>query len=282
MTAALRRILSTDPERGPVRHARLPAALHDRYDGDLVIPLVDGRPTVAVNFVTTLDGVVSFDPAAGQGGGAVSGYFEPDRFVMGLLRSVADAVMVGAGTMRSDKTGRWVAASVHPASAEDTARVRSDLSLAPNPTTVVVTASGRIPADHPGLSDPKIPAVVATTDAGRANLGDLAPHVEVVSTAAESVDAAWLLGVFAERGAQLVLCEGGPHLIGSLAGARLIDELFLTVSPQLAGRDEASRRLALVEDHVFGVEDAPWAHLADVRVAGNHMFTRYRFGGAGQ
>jgi riboflavin biosynthesis pyrimidine reductase len=282
VTDSLRRLLGTDSAHGAVRGGRLPAALAERYGGDLVIEFVDGRPTVAANFVSTLDGVIAFDPASGQGGGAVSGYFEPDRFVMGLLRSLADAVMVGAGTLRSDTGGRWVAASVHAASATDTARVRQELGLAANPTTVVVSASGDIDPRHPGLSDPHIPVVVATTAGGLAVMQqhDFAPHVEVVVAPGTEVDPAWLIGALGDRGMRLVVCEGGPHLIGSMVGARLIDELFLTISPQLAGRDHDARRLALVESHAFDVADAPWAQLIDVRVAGSHLFTRYRFGGS--
>ena len=114
-----RRLLGTDSELGARAAAGLPAALRSRYDGDLIVPLVDGRPTVIGNFVSTLDGVVAFDRDGSNGGGEVSGFFEPDRFVMALLRGLADVVMVGAGTVRADPRGRWVAQSVHPATAAD-------------------------------------------------------------------------------------------------------------------------------------------------------------------
>lgn len=281
MPTPLRPLLTTDPPRGRSREARLPAALRQRYGGDLLLPLVDGRPTVVANFVTTLDGVIAFDPAAGLGGGAVSGYFEPDRFVMGLLRSLADMVVVGAGTLRSDNHGRWVAASVHPVSAADTKLVRAGLGLAPNPTTVVVTASGELDPAHPGLSDPSIPVLIVTTHQGEARLAreDLAADVQVVVAGDDRVDASALIEALGERGAALVLCEGGPHLITDLIGAQLVDELFLTTAPQLAGRAQGANRLSLVEGRAFAVDEAPWASLVDLRVAGDHLFSRYRFEG---
>jgi riboflavin biosynthesis pyrimidine reductase len=279
---ALRRLFGTDDQPGRVRRAELPAALADRYGGGLAIPLVDGRPTVVANFVSTLDGVVTFDPESGSGGGEVSGFFEPDRFVMALLRSMADFVVVGAGTVRADPRGRWIAASVHPSTAGDTAAVRAGLGLAPQPTTVLVTASGNVPADHPGLNDPNVPVLVVTTEAGGAHLASQRPlgvHVEVVVLAGERVDPRALLDEIAERGGQVVLCEGGPHVIGDLVRAHLLDELFLTIAPQLAGRSNDDGRLALLEGLTFDVADAPWAELTDVRVAGSHLFTRYRFKG---
>jgi riboflavin biosynthesis pyrimidine reductase len=260
----------------------LPQDLVDGYGSDLYLPLRSGRPTLIANFVSTLDGVVSYKTPEAAGGGEISGFFEPDRFVMALLRSIADYVLVGAGTIRADPRGRWVAASVHPPSAVATAAIRAELGLAPNPTTVVVTASGDIAAEHPGLSDSRIPVLVVTTARGRERLlaeQRLAPHVEVVALDGEHVDPTALLSLLGERGAQLVLCEGGPHLMGDLVGAHLLDELFMTVAPQLAGRTTGERRLALVEGRAFGTSEAPWAGLVDLRVCGSHLFTRYRFGG---
>src|SRR3954452_17302592 len=278
---ALRRLFGGDEKGEHARRALLTSALRARYDGDLCVPLVDGRPTVVGNFVSTLDGVVTFDPDSGNGGGEGSGFFEPDRLVMALLRAVADFVVVGAGTVRADPRGRWIAASVHPASAAETSAMRVALGIAPQPTTVLVTGSGDVPSAHPGLSDPSLPVLIATTRAGVARLaaaGPVAPHIEVVVMDGERVAADALLDAVAQRGGELVLCEGGPHLIADFFAARRLDELFLTVAPQIAGRAGSNGRLALVEGLAFGADDAPWAALTDVRVAGSHLFTRYQFG----
>jgi riboflavin biosynthesis pyrimidine reductase len=87
-----------------------------------------------------------------------------------------------------------------------------------------------------------------------------------------------LVEIGASGGARLILCEGGPHLIGDLLGAGLLDELFLTVAPQLAGRDEGKPRLALVEGAAFDVGAAPWANLGSVRRSGDLLFLRYGLG----
>src|SRR5262249_50541779 len=74
---------------GSTRGRPMPGELRDRYGGLIEIPLRPDRPTVLVNFVSSLDGIVALGPGDQQGGGVISGFFEPDRFVMSILRSVA-------------------------------------------------------------------------------------------------------------------------------------------------------------------------------------------------
>jgi riboflavin biosynthesis pyrimidine reductase len=236
---------------------------------------------VIANFVSTIDGVVAFDTDESSGGGEVSGFFDPDRFVMGLLRAAADVVLVGAGTVRAAPTHEWTARRVNPASAGLYQQWRAAMGIvAEQPTTLVATASGALDPHHPGLSAPDVPVVIATTPAGAAQLAT-AGQAENVRVAAvgggHGVGAAELIDLAASLGARLVLCEGGPHLIGDLTAAGLLDQLFLTVAPQLAGRDDRLARFGLLEGTTFGVDEAPWAELMSVRRAANHVFLRYDF-----
>ncbi len=264
-----------------MRGGRFPAALRAAYAGELRIPLHRDRPTVVANFVSTLDGVVAFDTDGSSGGGEISGFFGPDRFVMGLLRAMADVVLVGAGTVRAAPTHEWTARRVHPASAALYASWRSALRVPTlQPTTLVATARGELDATHPGLSAPDVPVIVATTKAGaqRARSAGLAPNVEIkVAGTGDQVLGSRLLEIAESAGARLVLCEGGPHLIGDLVGAGLVDELFLTMAPQIAGRDGPAARPGFVEGKAFSVKSAPWTDLVSVRRADDYLFLRYRF-----
>lgn len=271
-----------DVQRPPVQHlrgGRLPLPLARRYGSDLAIALRRDRPTIIANFVSTLDGVVAFDTLGRSGGRAVSGGFTPDRFLMGLLRATADAVLVGAGTVRSGNRHVWTPEHVHPPSAAAFAAWRRQLGLAaPAPTTVMVTASGRIDPEHPGLHDPSVPVLIVTTASGAERLERLAlprsVDVEVAGDGGRIAEDA-LLAHLAGRHLELVVCEGGPTLFGGLIGAGLIDELFLTIAPQLAGRAAALPRLALVEGFAYEVGTTPWAELRSVMRADNHLFLRY-------
>ena len=262
------------------RGGLLPSRLADRFPGELIIDLLDERPTIVANFVTSLDGVVAMSPDGGAGGGDISGFSEADRYMMALLRGLADVVVVGAGTVRVGHRHVWTAAHVQPDLADAFAAWRSEMWLAPQPTTIVVTASGNLDATHTGLNAPDVPVIVATTRAGADRLAALpfAPNVriEVVGDGTR-VPAGALLEVIRAAGARLALCEGGPHLFGEMLRARLIEELFLTVAPQVAGRDANAHRLSLVEGTSFGESSGRWANLASVRRAGDDLFLRYRF-----
>ena len=106
----------------------------------------------------------------------------------------------------------------------------------PQPTTVIVSASGSLDPGHPGLHDPGVPVVIVTTSAGGAHLRALGlpSTVEVIDVAAgDRVEPGAIVDVFRDHGLDVVVCEGGPTLMGTLVDAGLIDELFLTVAPQL-------------------------------------------------
>jgi len=263
-----------------VRGGELSPGLRDAYGSDLAIPLRFDRPTVISNFVSTLDGVVSYNDADQAGGGEISGFFKPDAFVMGLLRAHSDAVLIGAGTLRAAPNQAWSARFTHPETASEFASLRSHMGLAPEPTTVVVTASGNVDLNQKGLADPSVPVLIITTQNGAEALQQYRPlpdHIEVVSAGSASVEPAAVLHELEVRGLRLILCEGGPNLFGQMLDAGLIDELFLTVAPQIAGRSPRERRLSLVEGKAFSVAEAPWARLVDLRRSANHLFTRYSF-----
>jgi riboflavin biosynthesis pyrimidine reductase len=280
-TAQIEPLFTTNPPAGQsTRGGQLPAALRDAYGGDLWIPLRIDRPTVIANFVSTIDGVVSFKVPGQAGGGEVSGFFEPDRFVMGLLRSLSDAVLIGAGTLRDTRKHVWSPSHVHPAGALAYRELRTQLGLASEPTTVVVTSNGAIDLNQRGLADPSVPVIVVTTDHGRDALRTQNPsnsNLEVVTTGTDRVDPNLLTEILRERGFLLVLTEGGPHLFGQLVGAHLVDELFLTLAPQMAGRSDDTPRLGLIEGIAFTVDGAPWSQLVDLRKSGDHLFARYKF-----
>jgi riboflavin biosynthesis pyrimidine reductase len=190
---------------------------------------------------------------------------------------MADVVLIGAGTLRGSSKHRWTAAHLQPRSAGRFDEWRAAMGIAPQPTTVVVTGSGDVPLDHPGLNDRSIPVVVATTDAGAARLAirPVPGNVDVRPVGAgPSVTGQDLVGLLQGLDARLVLSEGGPHLLGELVASDLLDALFLTVAPQLVGRDEPGR-LGLVEGLALPPSGGRWAELQSIHRSADHLFLRY-------
>jgi riboflavin biosynthesis pyrimidine reductase len=245
---------------------KLPADLHHLY-GRLGFP----ARVVYSNFVSSLDGVVTLGskPSAGS---IISGKYPADRFLMGLLRACADAVLIGAGTLRATPGHLWTPAHVYPELATEFLALRSALGRTTEPQLVVVTASGDLDASHPAIVKG---AIVMTTAEGARALGNRLPKTcEVVGTG-ERVDLGNVIAELRRRGLNVVLTEGGPHVVGQLIEAGLLDEAFLTVSPVIAGRN-GEKRLGMVE----GVELLPghgaWSSLSSVRRHGDYLFLRYR------
>jgi riboflavin biosynthesis pyrimidine reductase len=137
---------------------------------------------------------------------------------------------------------------------------------------VILSASGVIDTTHPVF---EAGALLITTDIGAKLLGsELPPAATLVSVGPRvEVDPIAAVGILCARGHQLVLHEGGPHVIGSFLEAGVVDELFLTVSPLLAGRSLLDARFALVE----GADLLPGTklRLLSARRETDHLFLRY-------
>jgi riboflavin biosynthesis pyrimidine reductase len=246
----------------------LPADLATLYPGALGFE----APRVFANFVATVDGVVAIPSLPGSNK-VVAAASEADRFVLGLLRACAGALVIGSGTLAASPRGLWTPEQGHPASAASFAELRHRLGLAPDLEVVVLSASGQVDPDHPAFA---AGAIVITTDEGAAALaGRLAPASVVSVGPGPTLDPAAALDLVRGRGHELVLSEGGPTVLGSFLEAGLVDELFLTVSPLLVGRIPGDERLALVESADLLPGGPLGARLLSVRREGGHLFLRY-------
>jgi len=248
----------------------LPDELRLLYGG----PLSFRSPALITNFVSTIDGVVAI-PDLLQSNKLISDGNEADRFVMGLLRACADAVLVGSGTMLASPGTLWTAERGYPPAADSYAELRRRLHRPARPEVAIVTASGAIDVDHPVLAEG---ALVLTTERGAAKLAHhIPPPAEVVALpGSDEVDLRAAVACLRERGNALILSEGGPTLFGSLLSAGLVDELFLTISPLLAGRPRSGLRSGLVEGTELLPSKRSRSRLLGVRSHGDHLFLRYR------
>jgi riboflavin biosynthesis pyrimidine reductase len=171
-------------------------------------------PWVRVNFVSSADGAVTVD---GRSGGLGD---DADRAVFGLLRELADVVLVGAGTVRTE---------------DYRGARRPTRGRAAPPPIAVVTGSADLDPGARLFTDTRVPPLVLTTaDAPAERRERLAAAGADVVTLDDLAPPA-LLAELGRRGLHRVLCEGGPALHGALIAADAVDELCLTVAPLLAG-----------------------------------------------
>jgi riboflavin biosynthesis pyrimidine reductase len=222
--------------------------------------------------VSTVDGITALDGETPPA--VVSGRSTADRFVMGLLRACADAILIGASTLRAEPRHLWLPEKVHPEGAASFAELRSALGLAERSRLVVVTASGNLDPALPALQGG---ATVLTTREGAGHLMTSAsPHLTIRALGdGPLLDGGLIVAGVREEGHRTVLTEGGPHLIGTLLEARQLDEVFLTISPMFAGDRFVPGRRGIVEGVRFGAETLRQSALLSVRRHGSHLFLRY-------
>lgn len=259
----------------------LPPRLRRLY-GRLSMPQPRARAHVYTNFASTIDGVVSLNVEGHKSGGDISGWSAEDRMVMGILRACADAVVVGSGTFQVDRRHLWTAEDIFPRFASDYLRLRASLGKKGPPLNAVVTGSGNLDLRLPLFASGKVPALVVTTAPGERRLRKQrvpdTVQIRAVKSKGKTISArAVLQAVLRESPGKSILVEGGPHLVADFYAEGLLDEQFLTLSPQIAGRGVADERVSLVMGHAFAPVRPLWGTLADLRRGQSHLFLRYTF-----
>ena len=221
------------------------------------------RPYVFTNFALTVDGEATLEGVSGPIG------TDADTAMLVGLRTVADAVMIGSGTMRAERYGR-------PVSDPAKRALRERRGLQPDPLMVILAGDlDRLPWDAPLFSNGEGRVLVIATGGGSPPPTNTPVEVERIADGSGRVDvAAALRHLREERGVRALLCEGGPSLHAELLQAGVLDEIFLTWAPAIGGGTgprlftglpEGRRELAL-----------EWL-LAE----GDELFARYKVTGAG-
>jgi riboflavin biosynthesis pyrimidine reductase len=219
-------------------------------------------PWVRVNFVASADGAVAVEGVSG-------GLDAPgDKEVFGLLRELADVVLVGSGTVRAEG---YRGARTTP-EREERRRGRGQAAV---PPIAVVSTRGDLDPGAGLFTDttvaPLVLTAAAAADDARRRLGPAGAEVVPVSgDDPRATDPAAVVAALAARGLTRVLCEGGPGLFGSLLAADRVDELCLSLAPQLVGGGGGR----IVAGHPLPVPRA--FHLAAVVAHDDGLLLRYR------
>ncbi|MFF1421219.1 pyrimidine reductase family protein [Streptomyces sp. NPDC058280] len=222
-------------------------------------PVGDGV-WLRANMVSTLDG------AAHHEGRSQALSSDADMRIFGTLRAIADAVVVGAETVRLE--------GYRPARARDAfAARRAAAGQGPAPVIAVVSASLNLDFSLPLFTEPLVPTLVLTGAAAppeRIRAAEKAGAEVLIAGDGPGVEPARAVRALAGRGLTRLLTEGGPRLLGQFVAAGVLDELCLTVSPTLtagyAQRIAGGPALAVPERLA----------LASLLEEGGFLFTRYR------
>jgi riboflavin-specific deaminase-like protein len=208
------------------------------------------RPYVTINMVSSVDG------RATEGGKAARIGSETDRQAMRILRSKADAVMIGAGTLRAESLSLGL-----------------DEPAAPQPLAVIVTSSGNVPLERNLTVGERQEVLVVAPGDLTVRFGERRPHLLRISKdRSGNIDLAETLQILrAEYAVDLLLVEGGPKLNHSLISQNLADELFLTLAPKLLGGTTEQEGLAVLE----GPGLSRGLNLLSVYFAAGEIFLRY-------
>ena len=219
-----------------------------------------GRPYTVINAVGTLDG------RGAVGGKSTPLGSEVDHRLMRNIRASVDAVLVGAGTLRSEDLTLTVD--------EPLTERRRERGLKEQPLPIILTRSGDIPANRKIFRTNEGNVLIfAGSHAGRQNLAKLS-ELATIHTATETSapEPEKILETLADEfGIRRLLVEGGPSVNRSFLEARLVDELFLTLAPKIAGGDPRS----LVEGDPLP-QDATSPSLVSIYLSDSELYLRYR------
>jgi riboflavin biosynthesis pyrimidine reductase len=200
-----------------------------------------GTTWLRANMVSSADGAITGPDHRSAGVSSPA-----DRYVFGALRRQADAILVGAGTARTEGY-RPARVPIALVSARLELDLGSPLLSQADPRTIVYTA----------------------TSAGAERIEATSQVADVVICGEALVDLGVAVADLRRRGYQRVLCEGGPTLLGSVLGQGLLDELCLTISPVLVGGTIAR---IIAGTPLPGLVDLELAHLLE---ADGSLFARY-------
>ncbi len=225
------------------------------------------------NFVSSIDGIVALEAGTAPSGGIISGRNEADRFVMGLLRAFADAVLVGAGTVRAEGgKALWTPDYIFPAAAKAYADLRQTLKREKTPRLVIVCGSDALDPAEPALESG---ALVLTSAASAGRLRAALPKATEVRAISDDdpISVGSIFDALHADGYRTILSEGGPRLFGELVSRDRVDELFLTVSPVLEGQSDQS--FGMIRGVDFG-RTPKRSRLLSVHRHESHLFLRYQ------
>ncbi|MEK7576643.1 MAG: dihydrofolate reductase family protein [Patescibacteria group bacterium] len=256
----------------------LPVEIEELYGGPLAFlsPRDPDLPRVIACWVESADGIISYSDIPGsEGGNLIAGGYENDRFLVALLRTVADARLFGRGTLHMERDGTGTPQDIYPEGAELLDAARSSLGKPKETTSVLVTLQAEIPLSANIFHASDVRNIIYTIESSVGKLLNIQKHenTTVKAFAPSEFERKVLVDLKREYGINLLLIEGGPTVWGSFM--RYIDEFFITLSPRLVGNTRAVARPTPIQGVLFDPKTSPKLALSSVKQSDDFLFLRY-------
>lgn len=222
-----------------------------------------GRPYIAINMVTSVDG-----KATNLAGTVTSLGSRVDRTAMRRIRAAADGVMNGAETLRRE--------NVNPTVPDAFVAARISNGLAPQPAAITITASCNLPLDGTFFRAQGLERVVVTTSHAPAErMEELSRHARILVAGEYLVDFTMMMRALRhEYSIRWLVVEGGPTVNSELIAKGMADELFWTISPKVLG---GPAQRTMVEESPLQPEERPGLELLSLYSHESELYVRYGF-----
>ncbi len=257
----------------------LPPEFRHFYPGDWHIPEIKGRPYIYTDFAISRDGRITYKEEGYTGGSDVTQTNIHDWWFMAFLRTRADAIMNGSGTVDPEVDQLWTAEGLYPEDGAAFAELRQMEGYTKPPILVILTHDGQLNFDAPLLQKEDCHIVLATTTAGAAHAAqfDCPAQVDIHDLGQEGADLQRTVDMlYSDYGVRNLLSEGGSTVQAGLLNAGLIDEEFVTWCPSFVGRSDEKFRPSYTEGVAWHPTNAPYSKPISLHRGGDLLYLRTR------
>lgn len=251
------------------------------YPGDWQLPEIEGRPYIYTDFAISRDGRITYHEEGYVGGSDITQTNRADWWFMAFLRTRADAIMNGIGTVTLETGTLWNGADLFPEEAASFSELRRYFGHTKPPILVILTHDGRLNFEAASLQREDMHVVVATTTEGAAHAQQFSVPAQVdvhdldagtgFADLQRTVDM-----LYGDYGVRILLSEGGSTVQAGLLEAGLIDEEFVTWCPSFVGRSEEKFRPSYTEGVAWHPTNAPYSRPICLHRNGDLLYLRTR------
>ena len=263
----------------PAGEPALPPEYLELYPGDWQIPEINGRPYVYSDFAISRDGRITYREEGYIGGADITQNNRADLWFMAFLRTRADAIMNGYGTVSLEYDQTWVAEDLFPDEAASFKELRQFFGHTKPPILVILSHDGRIDFEEIALQNPDFHTVLVTSDEGAAYARNFSvpAKLDVHGMGSNGADLQRTVDMlYSDYGVRNLLTEGGSTVQAGLLKAGLLDEEFVTWCPSFVGQTEEKRRPSYTEGVAFHPTNTPYSKPICLQRSGDLLYLRSR------